>query len=55
MRYRRADVTGGTYFFTVNLAERKAHVAGGSFMDTLRQVVRLVKAICTLVSSWLPN
>jgi putative transposase len=23
MRYRRADVTGGTYFFTVNLAERK--------------------------------
>ena len=23
MRYRRADVEGGTYFFTVNLAERK--------------------------------
>jgi hypothetical protein len=23
MRYRRADVTGGTYFFTVNLADRK--------------------------------
>jgi hypothetical protein len=23
MRYRRANVTGGTYFFTVNLAERK--------------------------------
>jgi putative transposase len=23
MRYRRADVAGGTYFFTVNLAERK--------------------------------
>jgi hypothetical protein len=23
MRYQRADVTGGTYFFTVNLAERK--------------------------------
>ncbi|MGH8557021.1 MAG: hypothetical protein ACRESZ_06080 [Methylococcales bacterium] len=22
MRYRRADVMGGTYFFTVNLAER---------------------------------
>ena len=24
MRYRRADVAGGTYFFTVNLAERKS-------------------------------
>jgi hypothetical protein len=23
MRYRRADMAGGTYFFTVNLAERK--------------------------------
>jgi hypothetical protein len=23
MRYRWADVTDGTYFFTVNLAERK--------------------------------
>ena len=23
VRYRRADVAGGTYFFTVNLAERK--------------------------------
>ena len=23
MQYRRADVAGGTYFFTVNLAERK--------------------------------
>lgn len=24
MRYRRADVTGGTYFFTVNLAQNQA-------------------------------
>jgi len=23
MRYRRADVAGGTYFFTVDLAQRK--------------------------------
>jgi len=23
MRYRRADVTGGTYFFTLNLAQRQ--------------------------------
>ncbi|MDH5434396.1 MAG: transposase, partial [Gammaproteobacteria bacterium] len=22
MQYRRADICGGTYFFTVNLAER---------------------------------
>jgi putative transposase len=43
MRYRRADVTGGTYFFTVNLAERKRTLLV-DHMDTLRQVVRLVKA-----------
>ncbi len=24
MRYRRADAAGGTYFFTVNLAERSS-------------------------------
>lgn len=24
MRYRRADVTGGAYFFTVNLADETA-------------------------------
>ena len=26
MRYRRADAAGGTYFFTVNLAERRSDV-----------------------------
>lgn len=41
MRYRRADVTGGTFFFTVNLTERSGdlltrHVA------VLRTVVRRV-------------
>jgi REP element-mobilizing transposase RayT len=43
MRYRRADVTGGTYFFTVNLAERSRTLLV-DHVDTLRQVVRLVKA-----------
>ncbi len=43
MRYRRAEMAGGTYFFTVNLAERKRtllvdHVA------LLRMVVRKVRA-----------
>lgn len=43
MRYRRADVTGGTYFFTVNLAERKRTLLV-DHVDTLRQVVGMVKA-----------
>jgi putative transposase len=42
MQYRRTDVTGATYFFTVNLAERHRtlltdHVAA------LRTVMRGVK------------
>jgi putative transposase len=43
MRYRRADVAGGTYFFTVNLAERKCTLLV-DHMDTLREVVGMVKA-----------
>jgi putative transposase len=43
MRYRRADVTGGTYFFTVNLAERSRTLLVDQ-VDTLREVVRMVKA-----------
>jgi len=43
MRYRRADVTGGACFFTVNLAERKRTLLV-DHVDTLRQVVRMVKA-----------
>ena len=35
MRYRRATLAGATYFFTVNLADRRAdhltRVAGGQF------------------------
>ena len=42
MRYRRANAAGGTYFFTVNLAERSSdrlvrHV------DGLRAVMKRVK------------
>jgi hypothetical protein len=42
MRYRRADVTGGTYFFTVNLAERRRTLLV-DYVDVLREVVREVK------------
>ncbi len=43
MRYRRADVAGGTYFFTVNLAERKRTLLV-DHVDLLRAVVQKVKA-----------
>lgn len=43
MRYRRADVAGGTYFFTVNLAERKRTLLV-DYVDVLRSVIREVKA-----------
>ena len=43
MRYRRADVAGGTYFFTVNLAERKQRLLV-TYVDTLRTVLRKVNA-----------
>lgn len=43
MRYRRADVTGATYFFTVNLAERKRTLLV-DYVDTLREAMRMVKA-----------
>jgi putative transposase len=43
MRYRRADVAGGTYFFTVNLAERQRTLLVDQ-VDVLRTVMREVKA-----------
>ncbi|WP_022949761.1 REP-associated tyrosine transposase [Methylohalobius crimeensis] len=43
MRYRRADVAGGTYFFTVNLAERKRTLLV-DHVDVLRNVLREVKS-----------
>lgn len=44
MRYRRADVAGGTYFFTVNLAERKRALLV-DHIDILRTVMRKVKTM----------
>jgi putative transposase len=42
MRYRCADVAGGTYFFTVNLAERKRTLLV-DHVDALRKVMQEVK------------
>lgn len=42
MRYRRANVPGGTYFFTVNLAERQRTLLV-NHIDLLRAVIRNVK------------
>jgi putative transposase len=44
MRYRRADVPGGTYFFTVNLTERKRTLLV-DHMEVLRAVIQKVKAL----------
>lgn len=42
MRYRRANVKGGTFFFTVNLAERKLRLLVEQ-VDVLRKAVKTVK------------
>jgi len=42
MRYRRADVAGGTYFFTVNLADRSSRLLV-EHIDDLRAAVKTVK------------
>ena len=42
MRYRRANVAGATYFFTVNLAERQSNVLV-EHIDALRETVQRVK------------
>jgi putative transposase len=42
MRYRRSDVAGGTYFFTVNLADRSSRLLV-EHIDDLRAAVRTVK------------
>ncbi len=42
MQYRRARVAGGTYFFTVNLAERNRKLLV-EYIDFLREMVRKVK------------
>lgn len=42
MRYRRADVKGGTYFFTINLAQRHLRLLL-DHVDILRTAVKTVK------------
>jgi putative transposase len=42
MDYRRARVGGGTYFFTVNLAQREGRLPV-DHIDILRNAVRYVK------------
>lgn len=42
MHYRRARTTGGTYFFTVNLADRRSDILV-RHIDTFRTVVNAVK------------
>ncbi len=42
MQYRRADIAGGTYFFTVNLADRRRALLV-DHADLLRTVIRKVK------------
>ena len=42
MRYRRADVKGGTYFFTVNLAQRHLCLLS-DHVEILRAAVKTVK------------
>ncbi len=42
MRYRRADVPGATYFFTVNLAERRKTLLV-DHVDVLREATKKVK------------
>ncbi|HEX5354098.1 MAG TPA: transposase [Rhodanobacteraceae bacterium] len=42
MRYRRSDIAGGTYFFTVTLADRSSRLLV-EHIDDLRAAVRTVK------------
>ena len=42
MQYRRADTKGGTYFFTLNLADRKKTLLTNE-IDSLRLVINRVK------------
>ena len=44
-QYRRAFIPGATWFFTVNLAERKGNRLLVDEVDTLRSVFRAVQAV----------
>ena len=43
MRYRRADMAGGSYFFTVNLLDRQQGLLV-EYVNVLREVMRNVKS-----------
>jgi len=43
MQYRRTRIAGGTYFFTVNLAERSKTFLI-DYVDILRDIFRQVKS-----------
>ena len=42
MRYRRANIPGATYFFTVNLADRKSNLLT-EHIDILRNAMRKIR------------
>ncbi|MDQ7016773.1 MAG: transposase [Gammaproteobacteria bacterium] len=42
MRYRRSNITGATYFFTVNLAQRGTTLLV-DYVDDLREVIKKTK------------
>jgi len=44
LQYRRTDIAGGTYFFTVNLAEGKRTLLIDQ-VDVLRKAIKKVKLI----------
>lgn len=44
MYYRRANVSGATYFFTVNLADRKSRLLVEN-IDLLKESIRRVKIL----------
>lgn len=46
MRYRWADVAGGTYFFTVNLAERKRTLLVEHLDGELKEARLFKVALC---------
>ena len=43
--YRRASIPGATWFFTVNLAERKGNRLLVAEVDSLRKAFRSVQAV----------
>ncbi len=42
MRYRRANIPGATYFFTVNLADRKSNLLT-EYIDIFRNAMKKIR------------